>query len=404
MTTPYTNTELFLANTTNNSGTINLPAASSIPGRVLEFKDSNGTFNTKTLTLVCSGSDTFEDGSSTKVLNTKFGSIQLVASGSKWYLLNGIQVNTFQVSSLTTFAISTFTTNTSSINVSSLALIDNRNSTNTLYTSTSFLLYNNFIISGTRVGYSNIINKFTFTPYLIPNLALWLDATDSRTIIQSGGSVSQWNDKTNNIAFTPQGTQSFLTVVPNSIQNNQSLYFNNTSGENVALLGSFNQPSNFCLFVVWKNLTQISGAYRNIFGWQFVSTPTPGAFNFGYVGTQTGTNISLWDTKLGQSNTTLAVTNNTNYFGYSQYPAASLSINGNTPSVTTLNVNSNAPNLYIGGLISANQTVSIYIGEIILYNRVVTTFERQQIEGYLAWKWGLQGNLPANHPYKNAPP
>lgn len=25
-------------------------------------------------------------------------------------------------------------------------------------------------------------------------------------------------------------------------------------------------------------------------------------------------------------------------------------------------------------------------------------------EGYLAWKWGLQGNLPNNHPYKNAAP
>lgn len=25
-------------------------------------------------------------------------------------------------------------------------------------------------------------------------------------------------------------------------------------------------------------------------------------------------------------------------------------------------------------------------------------------EGYLAWKWGLQGNLPNNHPYKNSAP
>ena len=26
------------------------------------------------------------------------------------------------------------------------------------------------------------------------------------------------------------------------------------------------------------------------------------------------------------------------------------------------------------------------------------------IEGYLAWKWGLVGSLPADHPYKNSPP
>ena len=44
------------------------------------------------------------------------------------------------------------------------------------------------------------------------------------------------------------------------------------------------------------------------------------------------------------------------------------------------------------------------IAEVILYNSVLTTLQVQQIEGYLAWKWGLQGNLPVGHPYKNAPP
>jgi len=44
------------------------------------------------------------------------------------------------------------------------------------------------------------------------------------------------------------------------------------------------------------------------------------------------------------------------------------------------------------------------IAEVILYNSVLTTLQVQQIEGYLAWKWGLQANLPVGHPYKNAPP
>jgi hypothetical protein len=33
-----------------------------------------------------------------------------------------------------------------------------------------------------------------------------------------------------------------------------------------------------------------------------------------------------------------------------------------------------------------------------------TAGERQKVEGYLAWKWGLVANLPASHPYKNRPP
>ena len=28
----------------------------------------------------------------------------------------------------------------------------------------------------------------------------------------------------------------------------------------------------------------------------------------------------------------------------------------------------------------------------------------EKAEGYLAWKWGLEGNLPVSHPYKNSPP
>ena len=28
----------------------------------------------------------------------------------------------------------------------------------------------------------------------------------------------------------------------------------------------------------------------------------------------------------------------------------------------------------------------------------------EKAEGYLAWKWGLEGSLPLSHPYKNSPP
>jgi hypothetical protein len=45
-----------------------------------------------------------------------------------------------------------------------------------------------------------------------------------------------------------------------------------------------------------------------------------------------------------------------------------------------------------------------YIYEIIVYNRTVGTNERQSIEGYLAWKWGIQSSLSTTHPYYLAPP
>jgi len=85
------NTELALIDTTANAGTIVLPATSSSPGRVVTFKDIVGKFGVNTLTLTTSGSDKFEDGGTKKILRESNGIIQLVASGTKWYILTGTQ-------------------------------------------------------------------------------------------------------------------------------------------------------------------------------------------------------------------------------------------------------------------------------------------------------------------------
>ena len=49
-------------------------------------------------------------------------------------------------------------------------------------------------------------------------------------------------------------------------------------------------------------------------------------------------------------------------------------------------------------------TVEGMIGEVLVFARVLTTDDRQLVEGYLAWKWGLQANLPVGHPYEDAAP
>ncbi len=42
--------------------------------------------------------------------------------------------------------------------------------------------------------------------------------------------------------------------------------------------------------------------------------------------------------------------------------------------------------------------------EIIIIDDEVDTDTRQKIEGYLAWKWGLEGDLAGDHPYKRSAP
>jgi hypothetical protein len=45
-----------------------------------------------------------------------------------------------------------------------------------------------------------------------------------------------------------------------------------------------------------------------------------------------------------------------------------------------------------------------WIAEVYYTNAKQSTADRQRNEGYLAWKWGLAGNLDPSHPYKSAAP
>jgi hypothetical protein len=42
--------------------------------------------------------------------------------------------------------------------------------------------------------------------------------------------------------------------------------------------------------------------------------------------------------------------------------------------------------------------------EILVYDRSLTAAQRQAVEGYLAWKWGLTSSLPTDHPYRSIRP
>lgn len=45
-----------------------------------------------------------------------------------------------------------------------------------------------------------------------------------------------------------------------------------------------------------------------------------------------------------------------------------------------------------------------HIAEVVSYSGALSDTDLSKLEGYLAHKWGLEGNLPGGHPYKSAPP
>ena len=58
----------------------------------------------------------------------------------------------------------------------------------------------------------------------------------------------------------------------------------------------------------------------------------------------------------------------------------------------------------LGGANATEGLLTANIYEMIIFNTALTTSQRQQVEGYLAWKWGLQNNLPDTHAYKKIKP
>jgi hypothetical protein len=87
---PYTvlSTDFFISvrPTTLGSGTINLPAASTVSGRYFVIKDTEGGAGGKPITIDPNASELI-DGATTYVMNTDWESLTIYSNGSAWFII-----------------------------------------------------------------------------------------------------------------------------------------------------------------------------------------------------------------------------------------------------------------------------------------------------------------------------
>jgi len=104
----------------------------------------------------------------------------------------------------------------------------------------------------------------------------------------------------------------------------------------------------------------------------------------GSIPVNTGTNV-MYSLIESQSTTTLTGRQNGSEFASKTF---------------TFNIDTNSAFIgsYFGSFLYTG-----YISEIIVFNTTLTN-HLQRVEGYLAWKWGLQKSLPSDHPYLLFPP
>ena len=234
-----------------------------------------------------------------------------------------------------------------------------------------------------------------FVPTSISNCSMWLDGTDpagTGTPPSNGATVSTWVDKSGSgINLTAVGTPTYVTA-SSSVYLNGSSYLQNTNFNftNYTIFFVSNQASDSGPLYTNNTLTTISGQsgffprYSNgnyylvqsDSGWLSAGSPFSYGITYLYsIQYDSLNNINLW------SNGSISPT-----------------ITGTAGSITRNKFLLGKRNMGF----TENMTGNIF--EIIQYNSDLGQTARQQVEGYLAWKWGLQANLPANHPYKAAAP
>ena len=244
-----------------------------------------------------------------------------------------------------------------------------------------------------------------WTPTQI-STSLWLDASDASTIILNATTVSQWNDKSGNGRNVSQSNSSL-----------QPLYtLNGLNGLNIAdfdgaddvlnglPMSNFVTNNSYSAFVVGLARTIATNDVLGYVNEAFYGDA--GGYIAMYLRSSNLIGAYNWDG--ANKVATNAYTPNTVVIGYSELSSGSIRIRTNGGSETAT-VSSNVAALAFAIQIGRNFNSNTFcldgkIAEVIFTNAALSTTNRQLIEGYLAWKWGLTSNLPNDHPHKSIAP
>lgn len=251
-----------------------------------------------------------------------------------------------------------------------------------------------------------------FAPGAISGLFAWYDGSDASTITLVSGNVSQWNDKSGKGNHVAQATTTKQPAYSASagtltfaLANSQNLRKAAGTGPptgsgaaSVFAVSQFTDNAAGCDIITWGSTNALSYCLQQRSG----GTSTGYAFLISNGTTWPGNKESGGQTTT--NNVVAAV-----YAGGAETSSSPSIYRNGTLSAMTLTSGTPAASgtdICVGteptgaGTNFWNGTIS----EILCYSAALTTADQQSVEGYLAWKWGLQASLPNTHPYKTGGP
>ena len=259
--------------------------------------------------------------------------------------------------------------------------------------------------SAAGIGAMSGVPPGPWTPADISTL-LWLDADDAATFtFGTGTNVAAWADKSGNGNHFIQATganQPNRETVTNIINGLPVVSYTNTNSDVLQRLALAGWPADSSTVIT------LAGVYRHraTFGAHFDISINTNTNITGLAFPETSFIIELRREAQSAFSPAAAITINAPYQAAFTLKDTKLEIfiNGalvgsNATSGTTRAYT----NMRLGMLFQDVFPLHGEIGEFVVVSGD-TDATRELIEGYLAWKWGLEGDLPGGHPYKNAPP
>ena len=244
----------------------------------------------------------------------------------------------------------------------------------------------------------SMIAAYPKDPFSYAGLVSWYDFGDVNNLNLIDNTVDTVYDKNNNA----NDLNNVSDILPVFLQ-----------GEGVILDGSqYFQPdffvqnlNTFTIYIVFSQSVKKSNA--GVLG--FISSSNDDT-SVGGMSFNTGSGTSNFNITNANFNVSSTNTNISTSIYSIVCTAGVISIyyNGVLNGTTTISSsNGVSANLIVGSRFANNTPGNGLDGvlkEIIIYSTVASTQTRQELEGYLAQKWYIQYDLPANHPYRYISP
>lgn len=349
-------TGLALVDLRDTSGVVLLPTASTIPGRIITFKDQFGVASSNSsLVIRTQGADYLENGTTSITLQTPYAFLTLAAGKpNKWYTVGGNVLPSLQVSTLT---VTSSLTLTPGLTIQRLPALGG-----------------------------------SFSPSTFPGLLAWYDANDpfnTQTTLSTNVQIQAWKDK------------SGANFPMSNVQSTATLRVTTTSfGKGSAILF---QESLYSTIITPEATTE----EFSYFGLHvFNNTSNQSIFNAGYLGAYHNySTLTVYNNPNMVSDIALSTTIQPleaclfNFRIDSSY-SHDFRVNGSTiPGATGVAINTSYSTIFLGDSNSYSQNA-----ESLFYSTFFNDVSTKVLEGYIAWKHGVQNILPPDHPYRYTQP